>query len=152
MLTAIRHYLAARRFDRQPRGEQAAIDKLLAKPPVLERPSPELRSRIMQGLRESTQAEQRASRLHPGWIGLAAACVVVGAVSWFTRPPVPTPGPAQNGAGIVAILPTTAVPVIRMVANSMDRPILNEAQKMMDDTKRATNAVVRRVPFARRGG
>lgn len=152
MLSTIRDYLAARRFDREPRGRQAAVHELLSEAPEMSRPSQELRTRIMDGLRHSAQAEPERMRWSVGWLGLAAACVVVGAVSWFTRAPAPPTTLGQSGPGIVAILPETAGPVLRLVADSMDRPILNQAQKMMDDTKRATNAVVRCVPFARRGG
>jgi hypothetical protein len=38
------------------------------------------------------------------------------------------------------------------MVSSVDDPLVDQAQKMYDDTRRATRVVVSRVPFIKRGG
>ncbi len=153
MLSTIRRYFASCKLDRRhaaaglaDAGHPDRVHRLLSEPAPLHQPSPALRSRIMHALRESPSPQ-------PGprwrWAGAALACLLVTAAGLRFLSPAPAPTPVH---GPLAGLSFAADPMFRLVESSMDKPMMDQAQKMYDDTRRATRVVVRCVPFVRRGG
>jgi len=153
MLKTLRRYLSSNALDRPDRqshraGEFDAVHRLLSVPGSTPRqaPSPALRSRIMGALRESPAPSDRARTWR--WAAAAACAALAIAAVPILRP---TPrGPALAGPAGIPI-PMDAAPVLRLVAGQVDRPLLEQAQKMYADTRRATRVVVNCVPFARGG-
>jgi hypothetical protein len=87
-----------------------------------------------------------------GWVPAAIAAgllLVVGAAAWQV---VPREAPAPAGLSMASLgLPVGPEPMMRLVAGSMDRPLRDEAERMVADTRRATRAVAGCVPFVRQG-
>jgi hypothetical protein len=128
----------------------ARVDGLLADGAPVVPPPVALRGRIMEALRD---AEPERARLSIGpWALVMAACLVL-AIGLAVQPwkrPTP-PAPTGKAAGIVSV-PLEPSGMIRLVADSVDAPMREQADRMMSDTRRATLAIVRRVPFVGRGG
>jgi hypothetical protein len=107
----------------------------------------------MQSLRDCP-APAQAQRFAAGWLwGAAAACALVAATlglrSALSRPPATPSAPI---ASLNTSVPLEPSGMIRLVTGSVDKPLMDQADLMINDTKRATQAVVRCVPFAGRGG
>jgi hypothetical protein len=116
-------------------------------PPTMPAPSA-LRSRIMDRLRETDAAP--VYRI--GWSRIArlaaAAAVVVGIGLYIALRPAPAP---VRGPGSLALhVPVGVAPVIQLVTDNLDEPLLDQAQKMLSDASRATRAVVQCIPFTSR--
>ena len=157
MLTTLRRYFASCALDRDRRAasnapDLAQVHRLLSDDAAAPRsvPSAVLRSRIMDGLRESAPIDSAAPRLR--WALPAAACTMIAVAAAVTllRPHAPT-HPATGPGMLAKWIPVPTAPVVRMVS-SVDDPLVDQAQKMYDDTRRATRVVVSRVPFIKRGG
>jgi len=111
-----------------------------------------LRGRIMEGLREAPAVVRAGPVLWP-WFGVAAACVALaGVMIMLGRQGATGPAPVAGGAAITSTVPLEPMGMIRMVAGSVDGPMMDQADAMLRDTRRATRMVVGIVPFAGRGG
>jgi hypothetical protein len=156
MLNILRRYSASCDLDRRRStgadrslGEFDQVHKLLSQrdaAPML-RPSPALRSRIMDGLRESRVPADRPQGWR--WALAAAACLGLGIAAIPLMRPAVSHDPGPGSFSRISI--PSATPMLRLVAGSVDQPLLDQAQKMYTDTRRATRAVVNCVPFARGG-
>jgi hypothetical protein len=122
------------------------VHRALTEPPGLARPSPALRGRIMDAIREHP-----APRAQPGprwgWAATAAACLVIG---WGVVIALRPPSPPASRPVVGLPIPTPSAALIQRIAITMDKPFLDQAQMMMEDTRRATRVVVSCVPFVRR--
>ena len=153
MLNTLRRYFASCELDRRPSrggGEFTRVHGLLSQHESAPRqaPSPALRSRIMDELRRSPAP---SGQTHRGrWALAAAACVMLGVAAVPLLRPAPPAGPSNASFSGISI-PMGATPVYRLVAGSVDQPLLDQARKMYSDTQRATRAVVHCVPFGRGG-
>jgi hypothetical protein len=131
-------------------GPWANVHRALSETPPLVASAPRhLRARVMDRIYEMEPVAQ--SRPAGAWrrAGLAAAAVVaVGAGVYVLVRPATT---RDRGAEPLMSLhvPVDVGPMVRLVALNVDQPLLDQAQKMMSDTRRATEAVVRCIPFVR---
>lgn len=73
----------------------------------------------------------------------AALALAVGASVYFARPHLP----GSQWASTMPEVPVDAGPMLRLVANTVDGPLADQTRKMYDDTRRATRAVARCIPF-----
>ena len=133
-------------------GGAAAVDRLLADragQPRVECDG-ERCARIVAAVRR-THVMDEAVRGR-GWVPAAIAAgllVAIGAGAWQM---VRREAPAPAGLSMASLrLPVGAEPMIRLVAGTMDRPLRDEAERMVADTRRATRAVAGCVPFVRQG-
>jgi hypothetical protein len=148
-MNTLRDFLASCSLDRPgpARGPFAAVHRELSGAEADMVPTPPgIRARVMDRLYES---QQPAPSLAIGWRwGAALAAVLtlaVGVISlMLSRPPVSSSTSALH-------VPVDAGPMIRLVAGSLDQPMLDQAEKLVNDTKRVTRAVVRCIPFTRGG-
>ncbi len=113
----------------------------------MQNPSPTLRSRIMRGLHEASGPAPIAGSWRWALAGVACLLLTAALIPALSHRPAAAPftGP------LALQIPVGASPVFRMVSGSVDKPLLDQAQKMYDDTRRATRMVASCVPFARRG-
>jgi hypothetical protein len=147
MIRTLRRFLDSCRLDRgEPGGEFDAVHRALAGGSPRAMPSPQLRSRTMDSLRS---AEIDAAP-HLGWRWAAAGVASLLVAGAAVKLALPNPAPRGQFSGLP--IPVDAGPVMRLVSGSVDKPLLDQAQKMYDDTRRATRLVASCVPFARHGG
>jgi hypothetical protein len=161
MARTIRHLVESLKLDadrartsgRDPDSERIwLVDRLLADPANQPREavSEGLHERIMQAVQISKRPT--AGRIVPvglSWALAAAACmlVAIGISSWL-RPAARAPAEWTNSVAALN-LPVGPQPVMRLVAGTFDQPLREETAKMVSDTRRATRAMVRCVPFTR---
>lgn len=156
MLSTLRDFLSSCALDQRPDngGARSGIEdvhrRLASEPPPLAPAPAGLRAAVIQRL-EAMEAPPRRMVLAGGWGAAMAAglALAVGGVALLTIRPAPPPAPAK-AEGLLS-LPMTPEPVFRVVAGSVDGPLLDQAQKMVEDTRRATRAVVRCLPFTEGG-
>ena len=153
MIKMLRRYFASCELDRpghRASGEFAEVHRRLCESaaPRLE-PSPALRSRIMGALRESEAPARPGVAWRWALAGVACLLLAGAMIPVVTRNAVPAAATDRIGA---IQIPVGASPMLRLVSGSVDKPLLDQAQKMYDDTRRATRMVAACVPFARRGG
>lgn len=130
----------------------ARVDRLLADragQPVHAAPAG-LNRRIVEALAVIESADNAPARQNiQTWQLAAAACLLIAggvAVRYSLVRAVPVAAPES-----VAVLniPVGPQPMLRLVAGSFNQPLRDEAARMMSDTRRATRAMARCVPFTR---
>lgn len=153
MLKQLREFKESCALDRERRspatGTLAEAHRALVEsaPPVVPAPAG-LRARVMSRIYD---ADLRPV-VHGVWRlplagALAAALVLaIGGALYLGRPTRPQASPTI--ASDLIRVPVDAGPMLRLVANSVDEPLKDQAQKLMADTRRATRIVARCLPFA----
>jgi hypothetical protein len=85
----------------------------------------------------------------------AAAAVALGAFLALRSPPAPPRAPVVASAEPLTfpIDPRPALaPVTRFVAGSLDAPVRDQIEGLLDETRRARDLVVSCLPFSKSGG
>src|SRR5262245_7807080 len=124
MLTTLRRFLSSCVCDRHRRSgaaRMAAVHSLLSSAAPLDRPSTQLRGRIMDSLLESGPESPITYRGHFGWgwAVAAAACLAAGwGLVFMLRPPPAASAPAVAGVPI----PTPPPAALRLVMSTVDKP------------------------------
>ena len=149
----LRSFISSWSLDRRKgstAGPLADVHRALSETPPPLAPAPhQLRARVMDRIYAMEPVTRSAGTVAWRPIGVAAAAALaIGAGLYVaTRSPTgPERGPEQ---GLRLSVPVDAGPVVRLVAMNVDQPLLDQAQKMVSDTRRATEAVVRCIPFVR---
>ena len=108
-----------------------------------------LARRICDGIAASGQVApvMRGERKY-GWRLAAAACVLL-AVGGMMRVALNTPAVAPPESVAMLKMPVSPQPMLRLVAATFDQPLRDETARVMSDTRRATRAMTRCVPFTR---
>ena len=135
-------------------GELLKIDELLADragQPVQRTPAG-LELRILEAVAGSSRIEVASPRAIPQFWKLAAAACLLLAVGVVVRMSLTHPQPPSNAESVAMLkMPVSPQPMLRLVAGSFDQPLRVETARMMSDTRRATRAMTRCVPFTRWG-
>jgi len=131
------------------------VERLLSDPDLVPRAQVPagLRHRIMESVRSEEAECAPSPRLWPFVLaGTACLALAIGlAMIWRSPAPVGARGSARQDLGVVARLPLDSGGMIRLVADSLDRPLQEQADRIVSDTRRATRAIVGCIPFAGRG-
>lgn len=116
-----------------------------------------LHDRVMLDVAAMQPERPQRKQAGPGWVKVAACLALVSAGVWSLegllgenrRTPMvqltAASEPVRTGAERVPV----RMPTARTISTSLERPLMNEAQSVLDDTRRAADFVVSCLPFTR---
>jgi hypothetical protein len=139
----------------------AAVEQKLRTPPPMAPAPARLHARVMAQIAAAKRPEAGIGRpVQLIRFALpAAACIAAAAAAalYFASLPVPAPvhppiAQADRAAITSVVDPTPLIlPAAQFLANSLDQHLADEAQSVLEDTRKAADFVVSCLPFTRGG-